>query len=248
MTNIKLLIAYDGTRYTGWQRTGSGGSIQEALEAVLVQILQEPITLQAASRTDAGVHARGQTANFHTRRTTIDLRKLLASVNRLLPEEIAVRSAALAPESFHATLDCKEKEYHYTVNTHPILLPQERHYSWHYPYPLDLKKMQDAAKFFLGTHDFKSLCNRKKNEEYAHTVRHIARLEIEEPTPDNFLFTIRGAHFLYKMVRNIVGCLVYVGRGRIQPAELRGILEGKSREHPGMTAPALGLTLEATFY
>lgn len=246
--NIKLTIAYDGTNYLGWQKTKMGPSIEESLERVLTQILQEPITLQAASRTDAGVHARAQVVNFFTCNLKQTPDRLKISLNQLLPNDIAITNIEDIHPQFHPTLDSTSKEYHYTICNDFFQLPQNRLYSWHYPYTLDLTIMQEAKHYFLGEKDFASFCNVKKNETYSDTIRNIENIEIK-PLPDNRVhFKIVGNHFLYKMVRNIVGTLVYIGCGKIQIKDLPLILEGRNRIEAGITAPACGLTLHKIYY
>lgn len=242
MYNIKLIIAYDGTRYYGWQQTRMGPSIENELRGVLSQILQENVQLQAASRTDAGVHASGQVANFFTSRT-IDLQRLKTSVNRMLPKDIALLDIAEAPAGFHPTLDCRSKEYHYYLCYDQHQMPQQRHFSWHYSCPLDLPAMQAAAQLLLGQHDFSSFCNFRKNQHYEHYVRQLFKLEITQFEPKRLRFEIKGNHFLYKMVRNLVGTLAYVGAHKIPSREIPSILESRTRIAAGITAPAHGLFL-----
>ena len=159
MSNIRLTLSYLGTLYLGWQKTRMGPSIEEALEKALSQILQESISLQAASRTDAGVHAEGQVVNFFTKQEKLDLKRLQKSLNGLLPKEISVIDISFAPDPFHPTLDVLGKEYHYHLCCSTVQLPFYRHVSWHFPYLLDLQKMQDAAQLLVGKHDFSAFCN-----------------------------------------------------------------------------------------
>ncbi len=243
--NIRMTIAYDGGRFLGWQKTKMGPSVEEALQQVLEKILQEEISLQAASRTDAGVHARGQVVNFFTSKKSLELDKLQFSLNSLLPSDIVVRDIFEAPFDFHPTRDCKGKEYHYSLCHAKIQLPHERHYSWHYPYLIDMPSMRSAASHFIGKHNFKSFCNFKKNSNYKDFERTIFQLNIEEMNEQSFRFEITGDHFLYKMVRNIVGTLVYVGRGVIEVDAIPEILQSHHRPSAGITAPAHGLTLYA---
>lgn len=246
--NIRLKVAYDGRHYLGWQKTAMGPSIEEELQKVVEQILQEPIALQAASRTDAGVHATGQIVNFHTNKTALSLDKLMIGLNSLLPKDIAVLSVEEAPANFHPTLDCQSKEYHYEICYGTAQIPQHRYYSWHYPFALSVYKMKDAAEFFIGSHDFSAFCNVKKNSTYESYVRTILSIKIIELGHDRLRFEIRGNNFLYKMVRNLVGTLVYVGCGKIALEEIEGILTKKDRTLAGMTAPAHGLCLYRVYY
>ncbi|MBS4168747.1 tRNA pseudouridine(38-40) synthase TruA [Parachlamydia sp. AcF125] len=247
MINIRLTISYDGGRFLGWQKTSIGPSIEESLENALRQILQETIALQAASRTDAGVHAHEQVVNFFTAKS-LDLRRLSKSLNGLLPKDIVVLDAQLAPHNFHPTLDCLSKEYRYSISTGPIQSPDRRFYAWHCPGFLDKELMQKAAMHLAGVHDFSAFCNFKKNEGYTHYVREVSSIQICETSSDDFYFQVIGKSFLYKMVRNIVGTLIYVGKGKLQCDDLPLLLKGGDRTKIGMTAPAHGLTLYRLSY
>lgn len=247
MTNVVLVVTYDGTNYFGWQKTPFGPSIQAELEKVLQKILQEQIVLQAASRTDRGVHALGQVVNFHTEKTIFDFDKFLAGVNGLLPKDIVVLSAKATENDFHPTLEAASKLYSYDISNSPFQLPCRRLYSWHVHVPLDFEKMLLAAKHLEGTHDFKSFCNAKINEDYAHHIRTVSQITLKREE-DRIIIEISGIHFLYKMVRNIVGTLVYVGCGKIQAEDIPEILQKKDRTAAGITAPGHGLTLVKVHY
>lgn len=241
--NIKLIVAYEGTAYFGWQKTSMGPSIEEELEKALHQILQEKVALQAASRTDRGVHAIGQVVNFHTTKPLNEFKKLLIGINALLPKDIAVVHAEEAAPGFHPTLDVKTKVYTYEICHSTVQLPQYRRISWHFHYPLDLNAMQQAAKHLIGTHDFSAFCNQKKNEAYESHVRTVKAIDIVPIEHERLKITVRGQHFLYKMVRNIAGTLAYIGAGKLKTNDLENILQHKDRTLAGMTAPAHGLTL-----
>lgn len=243
MANIKLILAYDGTDYRGWQKTRVGPSIESILETTLTTILRHPVRLQAASRTDAGVHAKGQVVNFFTE-NTLNLTVLQRSLNGMLPRDISVIEVSLAADSFHPTLDSKGKIYHYQVCHGKTQLPFHRHYSWHFPYRLDLKKMQDATLSLIGKRDYSALTNVKKGESYQDHIRHIQRITIEPLEQDRLCFIIEGDHFLYKMVRNLAGTLCYVGCGKMNAAEIGSLLQLQDRRQMGVTAPAHGLTLQ----
>lgn len=220
-----------------------GPSIEESLEKALFQIYHIPIELQAASRTDAGVHAEGQVVNFRLQ-TPPDLYKLQKGLNALLPKDIAVRDLALATENFHPTLDASSKEYRYFICNDFVQLPFHRKFSWRFPYPLDLEAMQRAIRHLLGEHDFSAFSNLRVENG----VRILSAIEII-PLPERRLcFSIKGNHFLYKMVRNLVGTLVYVGCGKLLPEDLPAILKSKDRKRAGVTAPAHGLILSHVFY
>ena len=248
LVNLKLVIAYDGTNYLGWQKTATGPSIEETMQNVIEKILQHPVHLQAASRTDSGVHAVGQVINFFTSKQNIRLDKLLTSMNSLLPKDIVVLELNKAPLHFHPTLDCSGKEYHYFLCTGPIQLPYHRLYSWHIYEPIDKALIQKALLYFVGEHDFSSFCNAKKNEYYQNHIRKIETLECIELEQNRFCIRVKGNHFLYKMVRNIVGTLVDIGKGKILSKDLPAIFQAHSRPTAGVTAPAHGLFLHTVFY
>lgn len=241
--NIKIIIAYEGTEYLGWQKTVTGPNIEGTLEKTLSQILQHPVSLQAASRTDAGVHAEGQVINFFTDKE-MGLDRLQKSLNGLLPKDISVLQVAEMPPSFHPTLDCRGKEYHYFVCQGPVQLPFHRRFSWHFPYPLDLNAMERAAQLLQGRHDFAALTNEKQDDN----VREIFEINIDPISSDRLRIRVAGNHFLYKMVRNIAGTLLYVGCGKLSWQEIPEILKSKDRTRAGVTAPAHGLILNQVWY
>lgn len=245
MPNLCLEVAYEGTHYLGWQKTKMGPSIEGVLETVLQQVLQEEVTLQAASRTDAGVHAEGQIVNFKTTHLP-PYDSLLRALQGLLPKDIAVKKVSLVPEAFHPTLDNKGKEYHYRLYLGPIHPPFERHISWHWPYPLDLSLIQQAIPPFLGTHDFAAFCNQRHGLP-TETVRTLYAIDCLH-TPPLLTFSLKGENFLYKMARNIVGTLVYIGCGKLDPHSIPFTLKAKDRTLAGITAPAHGLCLKNIFY
>lgn len=248
MHNVKLTIAYDGTHYRGWQATSIGPSIEESLKEVLERILQESVLLQAASRTDAGVHAKGQVVNFLTAHQTIDLAKFKHSLNSLLPKDIVILSIENAQPDFHPTLGAIGKEYHYSICNGTIQMPHRRLFSWHFFLPLDISLMRQAADLLIGTHDFKAFCNVKKNESYSDHTCCLDTISIDAIEDDRLKIKIIGNRFLYKMVRNLVGTLVYVGCGKLNLSQISEILEMKDRTKGGVTAPAHGLTLFRVLY
>lgn len=246
--NVRLIIAYDGTRYLGWQKTREGPSIEAVLQQAIEQILQHQVTLQAASRTDAGVHARGQVVNFITSKTRLNLNKLEVSLNCLLPDDIAVLKVDSAEDNFHPTLDVVEKEYHYQVAFGITQMPHKRFFEWHYSHHLEIKDMVSAAKMLIGTHDFASFCNGKYVHDYEDTIRTVNDIKIIPETTKELLFIIKGSHFLYRMVRNIVGTIVYIGCKKLNLNDLTKAIANKDRKLAGMTAPAHGLTLHSIKY
>ncbi|MDP1879451.1 MAG: tRNA pseudouridine(38-40) synthase TruA [Parachlamydiaceae bacterium] len=247
MHNIKLILAYDGGAYLGWQKTKIGSSIEETLQTQLEKILQHPVVLQASSRTDAGVHAREQVVNFFTEKN-LDLDNFIFRLNQLLPKDIVALSIKHKPLSFHPTIDCKAKEYHYFVCLGKIQYPHFRHRSWHVYYQLDLNLINEAIPLLIGTYSFQSFCNQHPNLRYTDYVRTIEKIECIEIEGNRLCFKIKGNHFLYKMVRNLVGTLIHVGRGKIRPSEIVDLLDAGDRTKAGVTAPGHGLFLYKVFY
>jgi tRNA pseudouridine38-40 synthase len=243
--NIKLTLAYVGTPYKGWQKTHMGPSIEAILEQTLSKILQHDIALQAASRTDAGVHAEGQIANFFLKKP-FNLDRLKWSLNNLLPREIKVTQIKEVPLHFHPTLDAVKKEYWYHICTNATQLPFHRDTSWHFPFPLDTEAMSRASKLLQGTHDFSAFCNERALWD-RDPVCHLEKIEIL-PLGHRLRITMTGSHFLYKMARNLAGALIYVGCGKLKEDAIPDILASKDRTKAGVTAPAPGLTLKRVFY
>lgn len=217
-------------------------SIEGVLENALSRILQYTPKLQASSRTDAGVHAKEQVVNFFLSKE-IPLHKIQFALNCLLPKSIRITSISIGSPSFHPTLDCIKKEYTYHVITTQTLLPLERHHCWHFPHSLDIEKMRLAAQHFIGKKDFSAFANAGAHEE---KIREVESIIITGE--DHIQFTIIGKSFLYKMVRNIVGTLVYVGCEKIELKDIESILASKMRENAGVSAPASGLILNRLYF
>lgn len=248
MKNIQLIIAYDGTGFLGWQKTQEGPSIEETLENVLSKILQEKIHLQAASRTDSNVHAEGQSVNFFTQKDPLSLKKLLLGINALLPPSIVALNIQEKPLSFHPTLDNLGKEYQYFVCNTPYQNPKHRFFSWHVKVPLKLDIMKEASEHLLGTHDFSAFCNQRSLLIDKDPICTLYSIKIDLLDSKRLRFSITGNRFLYKMMRNLVGTLIYVGQGKITPSEVKEIILQKKRALAGVTAPAHGLYLVQVFY
>lgn len=248
MKNIKLIIAYEGTSYLGWQQTPNGPSIEESLKNVLEKIFQHKISLQAASRTDAGVHANGQVVNFFTSKEYPDLRRLHISLNQLLPADIVVLEVEEMAMDFHPTIHCKSKEYHYFMCRDFAQMPQNRRYSWHCPLVSHLDNMREASKFFIGEKNYSTFCNYRKQMHYENYIREVYSIIIQEIPGNRLVFKIKGKNFLYKMVRNIVGTLAYIGRDKISISDLPRIFSSHDRTQAGITAPAHGLFLQQIVY
>lgn len=239
-TRLKITFAYDGTRYFGWQKTKTGPSIQDELEKALATILQHPVKVEGASRTDRGVHSLGQVAHFDVNHFP---KRLAHSLNQLLPDDIHVQELIEVDTKFHATLDNSSKTYRYELSNSTYQSPFNRLYQWHYPYDLNIDKMQKACEKLKGAKSFKALTNQKKNETYTSFIRDLTLFSLKSQGP-HFTFILEGNHFLYKMARNLVGLVVYIGRGKIELDEIDTILNSEDRKLAGITAPAHGLFLD----
>ena len=239
MKRIRLVVAYDGTNYCGWQLQKNGITIEEVLNRELTALLKEPIAVIGASRTDAGVHAMGNVAVFDTEnRMAAD--KICLAVNQSLPEDIRVQSSEEVPLTWHPRKANCTKTYEYRIENRRIVMPTRRLYSYFCYYPLDIEKMRQAAGFLLGEHDFKSFCTAKSSVE--DTVRTIYCLDVEREG-ESIVIRVSGSGFLYHMVRIIAGTLIRVGIGACPPGEVAAILAARDRRQAGPTAPAHGLTL-----
>ena len=245
---FKLVIAYDGTNYQGWQVQRIGTGVQEKIEGALAKLFPSKPRVHSSSRTDTGVHALGMVAHFEVPRAECPMtsRKLALALNAWLPADIRVVSAVRAKPVFHARFNATGKQYRYFVWNHSAMNPLIRHTAWHVPRKLDLAAMRLAARAFLGRHDFQSFAA-SAAEKRKSTVRTLSRCEIKRSGP-LLTFVIEGDGFLYRMCRGIAGTLVQVGLGKFSPAEIREMLARKDRRVAGMTAPAHGLTLWKVFY
>lgn len=244
MRRIKLTVAYDGTSYCGWQIQPNGVTIESILNKRLSQLFEEEILVIGASRTDSGVHALGNVAVFDTNgRMAAD--KVAFALNTRLPDDIRILNSCEVPLDFHPRYCDTVKTYEYRIYNHPISNPMVRLYSLFYYLKLDVEKMEQACKYIVGTHDFKSFCNVRT--QVVDTVRTVKELSIKK---EGDLITIRitGTGFLYNMVRIIVGTLLKVGRGTYPPEHVKEILEAKDRQAAGPTARAEGLTLVEILY
>jgi tRNA pseudouridine38-40 synthase len=244
--NLALLLSYQGTDFFGWQKNKMGPTVEEELQNVLEQIYQHPCPLQAASRTDRGVHATGQVVQFYAEKK-VPLSRLLISINQLLPPSIAVRQIQEVPKTFHPTLDAQKKRYLYRLYTGVACPPLLRHFVWHYPYFLDLNAMRACCTILTGTKDYKAFCNFRKDLCYESTVRHVEEISFHVEN-DLWTFSITGTNFLYKMVRNLVGTLLHVGRKKLTQEDVERLFTEKKRSLAGVTAAAHGLVLEEVLY
>lgn len=241
---FKAILSYDGTRYFGWQKTKMGPSVQEALEQAIWQITGEKRFPEAASRTDRGVHAEGQTVHFMLDRS-VDPARLQRGLNAVLPLDIRIVELEEAPPGFHSTLDATGKEYRYRLSLGPVQEPIHRLYAWHFRYPLHLDAMRQAANFLIGTHDFRAFAGEQTEKNPLCTLQAI---EFEELPENQLQFRLLGDRFLYKMARTIAGTLVSIGAGKLPADCIPSLLASRDRKRAGATAPAHGLTLHRVFY
>ncbi len=245
---FKLVLAYDGTAYQGWQIQKIGLGVQEKIEQALAHLFPTKPRLHSSSRTDTGVHALGMVAHFDLPREECRMSpaKLALAINAWLPEDIRVLSAARARPDFHARFSASGKQYRYSVWNHPAMNPLIRRTAWHVPRALNVQSMRQAARWFVGKHDFQSFA---ANPGYAResTVRTLSRCEVKK-SGALLSFIIEGDGFLYKMCRGVVGTLVQVGLGKYSAGAVRTMLASRDRRLSGMTAPAHGLVLWKVFY
>ena len=244
MRNIRLDICYDGTRYRGWQRLpGKDDTLQGKLETALSRILEEPIEISGSGRTDAGVHARGQVANFHTE-STMTTAEILANLRRYLPEDIGIYSCKDVSPRFHARLNAKEKTYRYRIWNSEAPCVFERRYVAVMPEALDVEVMKAAAGKLVGEHDFSAFCGNPKFKKS--TVRYIRSIDIRREG-EELVIEYTGNGFLHNMVRILTGTLVEVGRGERNAQSIPALFGGK-RADAGFLAPAQGLCLMEVYY
>lgn len=245
---LRLTIAFDGTHYAGWQLQESGVAVQGVVESALARLFPSKPRVHGSSRTDSGVHAIGLVAHFDVPASEHRLTpaKLRLAVNAHLPEDVRVWQVRRAGPAFHARFDATGKQYRYFVWNAAIMNPLLRHQAWHVPRTLELEGMRQAARLFVGTHDFRAFtANRGAPLEDA--VRTVTRCDIRRRGA-LLRFDIEGTGFLYKMCRAMVGTLVQLGQGKFDQDELRRILESRDRRTAGMTAPAHGLVLWSVSY
>ncbi|HUH66037.1 MAG TPA: tRNA pseudouridine(38-40) synthase TruA [Syntrophales bacterium] len=243
--NIKIVLEYDGTRYHGWQRQVNKVTVQEILEKAISDITQEDVRVIGSGRTDAGVHAIGQVANFKTN-SDIDVRGLHRGINSLLPWDIVVNELKEADASFHARYDAKSKIYVYQISCGPVRPALGRNYAWFMHEPLDIGMMEEAARTLLGTFDFSSFCG--SNCGIKNHVRTVMAVDIIKDERNIVKFSIEADGFLKHMVRNVIGTLADISKGRIPVARLADIVAAKDRRKAGQTAPAHGLFLKEVKY
>lgn len=239
MRNIKLTIEYDGKEFNGWQKQPNKLNIQGTIEQAIKSITNEDVELNASGRTDAGVHALGQVANFKTN-SQIPIEKFAIAINSRLKKSIVIKKAEEVDERFHSRLNCKKKTYRYIINNTPEGTAIYRYLETHIPQKLDVNNMKKAIKYFEGEHDFKAF--KASGTSSKSSVRTIYKTELYEN--DNKIYIeLTGNGFLYNMVRIIAGTLVDVGLGKIKPEQIEDILKNGKREDAGKTLPPNGLYL-----
>ena len=244
MRRIKLTVAYDGTDYCGWQIQPNGITVEEVLNKALSDLTKETVKVIGASRTDAGVHARGNVAVFDTK-SPIPPERIAYAVNALLPDDIVVMRSEEVGCDWHPRYQNSIKTYEYTIVNREMPDPLRRRDSWFVSFPLDIDDMKKAARYFIGEHDFKTFCSVHTGVKT--TVRRIDSLDVEKKG-ERIKIRISGNGFLYNMVRIIAGTLVEVGRGAFAPSEVKEMLEQNERGRVGATAPPQGLVLLGIVY
>ena len=244
MRNIKLTIEYDGKDFNGWQKQPNKLNIQGTIEQAIKSITGEDVELNASGRTDAGVHALGQVAKFKTN-SQIPIDKMAIAINSRLKKSIVIKKAEEVDERFHSRLSCKRKTYRYVINNSPEGTAIYRYLETHIPQKLDVQKMQEAIKYFVGEHDFKAF--KASGTSSKNSVRTIYDAKVEQKD-DRIFIELTGNGFLYNMVRIIVGTLVDVGLGKIEPERIKEIIELGKREFAGKTLPPNGLYLLKVVY
>jgi tRNA pseudouridine38-40 synthase len=245
MRNFKMIVEYDGTAYCGWQRQENGLSIQEVLEESIQLITGEKVSVIGSGRTDAGVHALNQVAHFKSS-SSLPLDNIYRGLNSVLPKDIVIKEMEEVPETFHALRDVKSKIYVYKICNQRLRPALGRNYFWHVRYPLNMELMREATQHLIGTHDFSCFC--ATNTQVKDHVRTILDIDIKKNDEGIIEIKVVSHGFLKYMVRNIVGTLVDVGRGKREPEEMKAIIESKDRNIAGVTAPACGLFLKEVKY
>jgi tRNA pseudouridine38-40 synthase len=242
---IKLIVEYNGSRFHGWQKQPSLRTVQSELERILSVVIRHPTgPLHAAGRTDSGVHARGQVVTFRTEHE-VDLHRLIGGVSHLMKGELTVVSAEFVPLDFHPGISSTHKQYSYRILNRPSPAVLDAHTLWHIAHPLDFDRMQSDAKLLIGTHDFSSFRDSMCTATSA--TKTIYRSYFERQG-DLLIYYVVGTGFLKQMVRNIVGTLTDIGRGRIHDRSFLEIMAARDRRRAGVTAPPHGLTMDWVSY
>ncbi len=243
--NLLLTLSYDGSHYHGWQIQENALTVQEVFQRALREVTGLCEEIKACSRTDTGVHAREFCVSLKTE-SKIPPERLLAALNRLLPQDIAVKDCKTVPVDFHARYSCKGKEYTYEIWNCPVREPFLQNRALHYWYPIDEALLDRAAKHYLGSHDFSSFCTLDRRER-GDLTRTVTEARVDR-RGNLVVFTVAADGFLYNMVRIMAGTLLRVQQGKLAPEEIPGVIEAKNRKAAGPTAPACGLYLNRVFY
>lgn len=243
--NFKIVIEYDGTDFFGWQRQSEKKTIQEEIEKALTRMLNQRISISGSGRTDAGVHAFGQVANFHAD-TSIQPKEIKKSLNSMIKGPIVIRDCHIVAENFHSQYSAVSKEYHYMILNSVNPRAVGRDYFWHIRYPLDLGLMNECCQIITGVHDFKSFEN--TGSPRVSTVREIFFAAVEKKGTDCLKFQVCASGFLKYMVRNLIGTIALAGEKKISTREFRRILMARDRTLAGPTAPPKGLFLYRVNY
>jgi len=249
MRNLKLVLAYDGTDFAGWQVQPHAATVQGTLASAIGRITGEKVLPQGSGRTDAGVHALAQVATFGTE-SHVPTQNFLKALNDILPASIRVLETKEVPADFHARKSARAKTYRYRIYREAICSPFTARYVWHYPYPIDEEAIGNAAAMVMGEHDFTSFAAvdpERGCEDEVSNVRRILESSWQRDR-DEFVYTVRGNGFLHHMVRNLVGTFILVGKGTLQMQDLARILQARKRSEAGATAPAQGLFLVGVEY
>ncbi|OGO82530.1 MAG: tRNA pseudouridine(38-40) synthase TruA [Clostridiales bacterium GWD2_32_19] len=245
MRSIMLVVAYDGTNYCGWQSQTNGLSVQEKIENACKEKFKQKVIVRGCSRTDAGVHAEHQVVAIQVD-TDITIEKIPLMLNSSLPNDIVVKYAKYVPLNFNPIRDTKYKIYRYSILNTDIRVPKMMRYAAYYYKTLDIKLMRQAAKFMIGTHDFKAFCSSEKATKT--TVRTIYDIQIKNEKNNIINIYVKGNGFLHHMVRIIAGTLIKVGEKTIDKNKIKNIIDSMERKNAGPTAPPEGLTLEYVSY
>jgi len=249
MRNLKIILAYDGSEFSGWQVQPEKATIQGTLASAIGRVTGENVLPQGSGRTDAGVHALAQVATFTTE-SPVPAENLAKALNDVLPASIRVLEASEMPMEFHARKSARVKTYRYRIYRNSICPPFLARYVWHYPYPLDEEAMVRAASLAIGEHDFTSFAAVDPERGRDHEVSNVRRIlsSAWERQGEELIYNVRGSGFLHHMVRNLVGTFILVGKGTLQPGDITRILLARDRSAAGATAPASGLCLVSVEY
>jgi tRNA pseudouridine38-40 synthase len=250
MRNLKMILSYDGTEFSGWQVQPDATTVQGTLASAIGRVTGEKVLPQGSGRTDAGVHALKQVVTFVTE-SPVPTENFQRALNDILPASVRVLEVAELPAEFHARHSARAKSYHYRIHRAAICPPFVARYVWHYPYPLNENAMAEAAGLVVGEQDFTSFAavdpERGREGDLVSNVRTISSSSWKR-CGEEFIYTVRGSGFLHHMVRNLVGTFILIGKGTLQVQDITRILQARNRSAAGATAPARGLYLVEVEY